>query len=69
MTRKRRNHSPEFKAKVALVAAKGDKTVAELAQKYNLHPNQISTWKKELLENAARALPLKVSRAKTIPKK
>lgn len=37
MTRKRRNHSPEFKAKVALDAAKGDKTVAELAQKYNLH--------------------------------
>ncbi|MGO2343866.1 IS3 family transposase [Vibrio litoralis] len=53
MTRKRRNHSPEFKAKVALAAAKGDKTVAELAQKYNLHANQISTWKKELLENAA----------------
>ncbi|HAS3901125.1 IS3 family transposase [Vibrio cholerae] len=52
MTRKRRNHSPEFKAKVALDAAKGDKTVAELAQKYNLHANQISTWKKELLENA-----------------
>ncbi len=53
MTRKRRNHSPEFKAKVALDAAKGDKTVAELTQKYNLHANQISTWKKELLENAA----------------
>ena len=53
MTRKRRNHSPEFKAKVALATAKGDKTVAELAQKYNLHANQISTWKKELLENAA----------------
>ena len=53
MTRKRRNHSPEFKAKVAFDAARGDKTVAELAQKYNLHANQISTWKKELLENAA----------------
>lgn len=53
MTIKRRNHSPEFKAKVALAAAKGDETVAELAPKYNLHANQISTWKKELLENAA----------------
>ncbi|MFB9256043.1 transposase, partial [Vibrio agarivorans] len=42
MTRKRRNHSPD-KAKVALDAARGDKTVAELAQKYNLHANQIST--------------------------
>lgn len=41
MARKRRNDSPEFKAKVA--ATKGDKTVAELALKYNLHPNQIST--------------------------
>ncbi len=44
MTRKRRNHSPEFKAKVALAAAKGDKTVAELAQKYNLHANLIGVF-------------------------
>ncbi|MEI8633063.1 IS3 family transposase [Vibrio sp. PP-XX7] len=53
MTRKRRNHSPEFKAKVALAAAKGDKTITELAQQYNLHPNQITNWKRELLDNAA----------------
>ena len=53
MTKKRRNHSPEFKAKVVLATAKGDKTVAELTQKYNLYANQISTWNKELLENAA----------------
>ena len=53
MIRKCRNHSLEFEAKVALAAAKGGKTVAELAQKYNLHANQISIWKKELLENAA----------------
>ena len=53
MTRKRRNYSPEFKAKVALAAAKGDKTMTELAQKYNLHANQLTHWKKELIENAA----------------
>jgi transposase-like protein len=53
MTRKRRNHSPEFKAKVALAAAKGDKTLAELAQQFSLHANQITTWKQELLKNAS----------------
>jgi transposase-like protein len=53
MSKKRRNHSPEFKAKVALAAAKGDKTVAELASKYSLHPSQITTWKNELIQNAA----------------
>ena len=53
MSRKRRNHSPQFKAKVALAAAKGDKTIAELAAQYDLHPNQISTWKQELLDKAA----------------
>jgi len=50
MRRKRRNHSPAFKAKVALEAAKEEKTLAELAQQYELHVNQISTWKQELLE-------------------
>ncbi|CAK3908217.1 transposase [Vibrio crassostreae] len=53
MTKKRRNHSPEFKANVTLTTAKGDKTVAKLTQKYNLYANQISTWKKELLDNTA----------------
>ena len=51
--RKRRNHSPEFKAKVALAAAKGDKTLAELATQFDVHANQITQWKQELLENAA----------------
>lgn len=51
--RKRRNHSPEFKAKVALAAAKGDKTLAELATKFDLHANQITQWKQELIENAS----------------
>ena len=53
MSKKRRNHSPEFKAKVALAAARGDKTTAELASQYNIHPSQITTWKQELIENAA----------------
>ncbi len=53
MRRKRRNHSPSFKAKVALAAVKGDLTMAELVQKYDVHSNQISDWKKQLLESAA----------------
>ena len=44
--RKRRNHSPEFKAKVAIAALKGDKTLAELAQQFDVHPNQITDWKR-----------------------
>jgi transposase len=52
MSNKRRNHSPEFKAKVALAAAKGDKTTAELVSQYGIHASQISKWKQELVENA-----------------
>jgi len=54
MTRRtRRNHSPALKAKVALAAIKGDKTLAELAQQYDLHPNQITSWKAQLVNAAA----------------
>ena len=54
MTRRpRRNHSPAFKAKVALAAVKGDKTLAELAQQFDVHPNQITSWKAQLLDGAA----------------
>jgi transposase-like protein len=53
MRKKRQNHSAEFKAKVAIEALKEQKTISELAQLYQVHPNQISTWKKEFLENAS----------------
>ena len=52
MKRKRRNHLPGFKAKVALAAIKNEKTLAELAEQFDDHPNQISEWKKQLLEQA-----------------
>ncbi len=51
MKNKRRNHSAQFKAKVALAAAKGDKTIAELASEFDVHPNQIAQWKKQLLQS------------------
>jgi len=51
MKNKRRNHSAQFKAKVALAAAKGDKTIAELASGFDIHPNQIAKWKKQLIES------------------
>ena len=54
MTRRtRRNHSAAFKAKVAMAAIKGDKTLAELAQVFDVHANQITQWKTQLLEGAA----------------
>ena len=54
MTRRpRRKHSPAFKAKVALAAVKGEKTLAELAQQFDVHPNQITSWKAQLLDGAA----------------
>jgi transposase-like protein len=51
--RPRRNHTAAFKSKVALAALKGDKTLAELAQHFDVHPNQITEWKNRLQEGAA----------------
>lgn len=51
--RPRRTHSPAFKAKVALAAVKGEKTLAELAQQFDVHPNLINQWRSRLLEGAA----------------
>jgi transposase-like protein len=54
MTRRpRRNHTPAFKAKVALAAIKGEKTLSDLAQLFDVHPNQITQWKAQLQEGAA----------------
>jgi transposase-like protein len=53
MRRARRNHSPIFKAKVALAAIKGDRTVAQLADQFDVHPNQVTTWKAQLEGGAA----------------
>ena len=51
--RARRNHTPAFKAKVALAALKNDRTIAQLAEQFDVHPNQITSWK----ENCLQGLP------------
>ena len=51
--RPRRNHSPAFKAKVAIEALADGKTIAEVAQKHDVHPNQVTEWRKQLTERAA----------------
>lgn len=51
--RARRTHTPDFKAKVTLAAVKGEKTLSELAQQFDVHSNQIKQWKDQLLEGAA----------------
>ena len=52
---KRKNHSPDFKAKVALEAIREEMSMAELSKKYGVHPTQIGTWKRAAIENMATA--------------
>ena len=52
MRRPRRNHAAKFKAKVALAALKGEKTLAELAEQFDIHPNQITDWKTQLVKQS-----------------
>ena len=63
MRRPRRNHSSTFKAKVALAALRGDKTIAELASQFDVHGNQITTWKNQLLEGSAEIFATKAEKA------
>jgi transposase-like protein len=55
MKRKRKNHTAEFKAKVALAALKGDKTTNEVASAHDVHPTLVNQWKRQLLDNASAA--------------
>ena len=65
--RNRRAHSPAFKAKVALAALKGDRTLAELAQHFDIHPNQITDWKQQLVTRAEDAFEAGKASAAAMP--
>ena len=65
--RPRRNHSAAFKAKVALAAIKGDRTIAQLADQFDVHPNQITTWKAQLEGSAADVFGPSIGSAQATP--
>ena len=66
--RARRNHTSAFKAKVAIAAIKGDRTLVQLAEQFDIHPNQISSWKDQLLEGAAEVFATSSSARPSTPK-
>ena len=63
MKRKRRRHDPEFKARVALEALKGARTIQEIAGEFGIHPVQVSEWKKQMAANAAMVFDPKAAKA------
>lgn len=63
MKKKRRRHDPEFKARVALEALKGARTIQEIAGEFGIHPVQVSEWKKQMAANAAIAFDPKAAKA------
>jgi len=65
MRRPRRNHGSAFKAKVAIAAIKGEKMLAELAEQFDVHPNQITQWKTQLLEKASDTFATAAERAQS----
>ena len=65
--RTRRTHSPAFKAKVALAAIKGEKTLADLAKLFDVHPHQITAWKSQLQEGAAGVFGTSPAATETVP--
>lgn len=67
MRRPRRNHSVAYKAKVAITAVKGDKTLSELAEQFDVHPNQITQWKAQLLERATDVFATAAERKEQLP--
>lgn len=65
MKKKRRRHDPEFKARVALEALKGDRTIQDIAGEYEIHPVQVSEWKKLMAANAAMIFDPKAAKTET----